>query len=180
MFSTLCPKHSYIIIVRILFIPVCNCLFFSFCWILHLLMNVISLVFSYLPFAVPRSNTGSEHLWIVDWSIDVTYNLDVHWGPEEKWIICLSLPFWTPTLQIFVCCIQVTESAGLLHLLKFYKNRRFDADIGMPRLGSAMCSLFILSKKYYVSLFLFAYIDASILLIGRMTSMISQSTLFLR
>jgi hypothetical protein len=35
------------------------------------------------------------------------------------------------------CFIQATDLAGLLHLVKFYKSRRFDADIGMPRSRSA-------------------------------------------
>lgn len=37
------------------------------------------------------------------------------------------------------CFIQATDLAGLLHLVKFYKSRRFDADIGMPRSRSALC-----------------------------------------
>jgi hypothetical protein len=29
---------------------------------------------------------------------------------------------------------QETDLTGLLHLVKFYKSRRFDPDIGLPRL----------------------------------------------
>lgn len=37
--------------------------------------------------------------------------------------------------------LQETDWAGLLHLIKFYKSRRFDATIGLPRLRSSLWSL---------------------------------------
>ena len=83
------------------------------------------------------------------------------------------------------CFVQATDFAGLLHLVKFYKSRRFDADIGMPRSKSALCITFFPYQQlscivvpFFLHLRLIKY--RSVLLIGRTTSMISQSTLFLR
>ncbi|WVZ64918.1 hypothetical protein U9M48_014365 [Paspalum notatum var. saurae] len=45
--------------------------------------------------------------------------------------------FWRVRIEaafaLAVTASEATDLAGLLHLVKFYKSRRFDADIGMPR-----------------------------------------------
>ncbi|KAG2634965.1 hypothetical protein PVAP13_2NG321000 [Panicum virgatum] len=45
--------------------------------------------------------------------------------------------FWRVRVEaayaLAVTASEATDLAGLLHLVKFYKSRRFDADIGMPR-----------------------------------------------
>ncbi|XP_066390227.1 transcription initiation factor TFIID subunit 2-like [Miscanthus floridulus] len=45
--------------------------------------------------------------------------------------------FWRVRIEaayaLAVTSSEATDLAGLLHLVKFYKSRRFDADIGMPR-----------------------------------------------
>ncbi|RLN33659.1 transcription initiation factor TFIID subunit 2 [Panicum miliaceum] len=47
--------------------------------------------------------------------------------------------FWRVRVEaayaLAVTASEATDLAGLLHLVKFYKSRRFDADIGMPRLN---------------------------------------------
>jgi transcription initiation factor TFIID subunit 2 len=45
--------------------------------------------------------------------------------------------FWRVRVEaayaLAVTASEGTELTGLLHLVKFYKSRRFDADIGLPR-----------------------------------------------
>jgi hypothetical protein len=56
------------------------------------------------------------------------------------------------------CFIQATDLAGLLHLVKFYKSRRFDSDIGMPRSRSALCiTCFPCCKLLYHCFFVALY-----------------------
>lgn len=74
-----------------------------------------------------------------------------HTVQQQKWdawqfllltafLACLDAFYFTQVLYMrLFCFIQATDLAGLLHLVKFYKSRRFDADIGMPRSRSALC-----------------------------------------
>jgi transcription initiation factor TFIID subunit 2 len=54
--------------------------------------------------------------------------------------------FWRVRVEaayaLAVTASEATDLAGLLHLVKFYKSRRFDTDIGMPRSKSALCITF--------------------------------------
>jgi len=70
---------------------------------------------------------------------------------------------------------EESDWAGLQHLIKFYKSRRFDAEIGLPKWD---WSLLIFGPLFGNQQKISHKTD--ILLSGRMTSAISQNILCLR
>jgi len=116
--------------------------------------SLLALVFCYLFFAAPASHwlTLLKHIsmhCLVNFMLCCMHLF--HSVQQQKWDIwqILLLTAFLARLDAFYftqvsymslfCFIQATDLAGLLHLVKFYKSRRFDADIGMPRSRSALC-----------------------------------------
>lgn len=46
---------------------------------------------------------------------------------------CCTYQFSVLIYDIYIIIVQETDWAGLVHLVKFYKSRRFDENIGLPK-----------------------------------------------
>lgn len=113
---------------------------------------------SYVTEPLIDTTEASQHLLLYTFHV-VIYAFVLHCS-IAKWDACQfflfffsgNLVWMHPILHqyltwIYFCFIQATGLAGLLHLVKFYKSHRFDADIGMPRSRSALCITFFPSQQ---------------------------------